>query len=171
MCRMDPLGGRSRILSCCVSDRNIVSKIKPIIIVLICRSDSETPTIHIYDGQGINVPLHTIDKLHTKPVCQMKYSPTLEIVISTDKAGIVEYWTGPKADYKFPERVVKFESKLDTNLYEFAKNKTLVTGLCISNDGKKFATISTDRKVPKSSGYISKLKIINSIYMILGASL
>lgn len=32
-------------------------------------------------------------------------------------------------------------------LFEFAKCKTLVTGLTISNDGQRFATISTDRKV------------------------
>lgn len=36
-------------------------------------------------------------------------------------------------------------SNLD--LYEFAKNKTLVTGLAFSNDGKRMACLSTDRKV------------------------
>lgn len=34
-----------------------------------------------------------------------------------------------------------------SDLYEFAKNKTLVTGLSFSPDGKRFATLSTDRKV------------------------
>lgn len=33
------------------------------------------------------------------------------------------------------------------DLYEFAKNKTVVTGLSFSPDGKRFATLSTDRKV------------------------
>lgn len=33
------------------------------------------------------------------------------------------------------------------DLYEFAKNKTIVTGLAFSPDGKRFATLSTDRKV------------------------
>lgn len=32
-------------------------------------------------------------------------------------------------------------------MFEFAKCKTLVTGLAVSNDGQRFATISTDRKV------------------------
>lgn len=62
-------------------------------------------------------------------------------------AGILEYWQGHKHDYSFPEKIVQFESKLDTSLYEFAKNKTVVAGLAVSADGRKFATISTDRKV------------------------
>lgn len=66
--------------------------------------------------------------------------------ISVDKAGILEYWTGPKTDYKFPKHA-QFESKLDTDLFEFAKNKTYPCGLAISHDGKKFASISRDRRV------------------------
>lgn len=33
------------------------------------------------------------------------------------------------------------------DLYEFAKNKTIVTGLAFAPNGKRFATLSTDRKV------------------------
>lgn len=33
------------------------------------------------------------------------------------------------------------------DLYEFAKNKTVVTGLAFAPNGKRFATLSTDRKV------------------------
>lgn len=36
---------------------------------------------------------------------------------------------------------------LQLGLYEFAKNKTIVSGLAFSSDGKRFATLSTDRKV------------------------
>ena len=42
------------------------------------------------------------------------------MIVSSDKNGMVEYWTGPKSDYVFP-RNVGFESKMDTDLYEFAK--------------------------------------------------
>lgn len=69
-----------------------------------------------------------------------------EIVVSADESGILEYWTGAKSDYKFPKRV-KFDSKLDTDLYEFFKCKTYPTGLCFNKQGNKFATISLDRKV------------------------
>jgi hypothetical protein len=34
--------------------------------------------------------------------------------------GMIEYWTGSRHDYAFPKNVT-FESKLDTDLYEFAK--------------------------------------------------
>lgn len=77
----------------------------------------------------------------------IKYNLAFEVVVSVDRAGILEYWTGPKQDYKFPAKVVSFESKLDTSLYEFAKCKTVISGLAFSNDGRRFATISTDRKV------------------------
>ena len=63
-----------------------------------------------------------------------------------DKAGILEYWTGPKHDYKLPKSIT-FDSKLDTDLFEFAKNKTYPCGIAISNDGKKFASLCSDRKV------------------------
>ncbi|KAL7048172.1 hypothetical protein ACKWTF_003251 [Chironomus riparius] len=109
--------------------------------------DAESPRILIYDGQGTNTPIHVIDKLHSKPVTVISFNAHFETVISVDKAGILEYWQGHRYNFKFPEKIVKYESKLDTSLYEFAKNKTEVTGLAITNDGLKFATISTDRKV------------------------
>lgn len=49
-------------------------------------------------------------------------------------------------EYKFP-KCVAFDSKLDTDLFEFAKNKTYPCGLAVSPDGKKFASLSGDRKV------------------------
>lgn len=76
----------------------------------------------------------------------LQYNPVYETCISVDKAGILEYWTGPKTGYRFP-RCISFESKLDTDLFEFAKNKTYPCGLAVSPDGKRFASLSGDRKV------------------------
>merc|ERR1719288_13826 len=59
---------------------------------------------------------------------------------------MVEYWRGPKGDYGIPKNVA-FESKIDTDLYEFAKNKTYVTSMSISPDGKFFATFGADKKI------------------------
>ncbi|XP_054013712.1 peptidylprolyl isomerase domain and WD repeat-containing protein 1 [Hylaeus anthracinus] len=109
-------------------------------------SAQESNKIFIYDGQGTGTPLHVFEKLHTKPVVAMKYNPVYETCISVDKAGILEYWTGPKMEYKFP-KCVAFDSKLDTDLFEFAKNKTYPCGLAVAPDGKKFASLSGDRKV------------------------
>lgn len=132
-------------------------------------TDADSPKIAIYDAQGVSTPLHVLEKLHTKPVSVIKYNVRFEVVVSVDRAGMLEYWTGPKNDYKFPSKIVSFESKLDTSkistrsavyfpfalmksflpsdLYEFAKNKTIVTGMAFSNDGRRIATLSTDRKV------------------------
>nr|XP_034189826.1 peptidylprolyl isomerase domain and WD repeat-containing protein 1 isoform X2 [Osmia lignaria] len=115
-------------------------------IPAIAVSAQESNKIFIYDGQGTSIPLHVFEKLHTKPVVAMKYNPVYETCISVDKAGILEYWTGPKMEYKFP-KCVSFDSKLDTDLFEFAKNKTYPCGLAVSPDGKKFASLSGDRKV------------------------
>lgn len=63
--------------------------------------------------------MHVLEKLHTKPVTAMKFNIQYEIVVSVDKAGILEYWTGAKTDYKFPAKTVLFESKLDTGMKSF----------------------------------------------------
>ncbi|XP_034947140.1 peptidylprolyl isomerase domain and WD repeat-containing protein 1 [Chelonus insularis] len=115
-------------------------------ICAIAISDQNSPKIYIYDGQGTNQILHVFEKLHRKPIVVMKFNPPFETCISIDQDGILEYWTGPNKEYKFP-KAVTFESKLDTDLYEFAKNKTYPCGLAFSPDGKRFGTYSYDRKV------------------------
>ncbi|KAK7868771.1 hypothetical protein R5R35_003621 [Gryllus longicercus] len=109
-------------------------------------SDAASGKVFVYDGRGTNTPLHEFNTLHRQPVVLMKYNTTFEVAVSVDKAGILEYWTGPKTNYRFP-KCVAFDSKLDTDLFEFAKNGTVPTGMAFSPDGKKFATLSTDRKV------------------------
>ena len=47
----------------------------------------------------------------------------IKIIIKIIK-GMIEYWTGPANDYKFPKNV-EFESKMDTDLYEFVKVKNI----------------------------------------------
>lgn len=116
-------------------------------IALLAVSDHDSGRISVYDGRGTAEVLHTFDKLHTRPVCILRYNVAAEVAISIDRAGILEYWAGAKHDYAFPAKRVAFESKLDTSLYEFAKCKTLVTGLAFSVDGRRFATLSTDRRV------------------------
>ena len=61
---------------------------------------------------------------HTVSCCvcclSLQYNAKYDTVVSGDGMGIIEYWTGPSQQYKFPESV-SFESKMDTDLYEFAK--------------------------------------------------
>lgn len=109
-------------------------------------SEAETGKIHVFDGKGTNEPLHTLDKQHSAPVVLIKYNPVFEVAVSVDKQGILEYWMGPKKDYRFPP-CVSFEYKTDTDLYEFVKCKTVPTGLSFSPNGKLIATIAKDRKI------------------------
>ncbi|PIK48409.1 putative peptidylprolyl isomerase domain and WD repeat-containing protein 1-like [Apostichopus japonicus] len=109
-------------------------------------SEKGSGKIYIYDGKGSNEAIHCLDKLHSAPVVAMKYNPVFEAVISVDAQGIMEYWTGPKTDYKLPSNVA-FKYKTDTDLYEFVKCKTVPTGLSVSPNGKQFSTISKDRKI------------------------
>lgn len=67
-------------------------------------------------------------------------------MVSVDKQGILNYWTGAKNDYNFPKNVA-FDSKLDTDLFEFVKQKTYPLDLCFSPNGEVFATYGADRKV------------------------
>ncbi|KAK6630988.1 Peptidylprolyl isomerase domain and WD repeat containing protein 1 [Polyplax serrata] len=115
-------------------------------IFTLAISDSATNNIFIYDGKGTNIPFFIIDKIHSNPVVVMKYNVKFETVVSVDKSGILEYWGTAKCDYQTP-KCVKFESKLDTDLFEFAKSKTYPVDISFSPDGKKFATISLDRKI------------------------
>lgn len=70
----------------------------------------------MYHAQGTKEPLQILEKVHTKPISVLKYNVRYEVVVSVDQAGILEYWTGPKNDFKFPAKVVSFESKLDTGM-------------------------------------------------------
>lgn len=41
-----------------------------------------------------------------------------DVVVSSDEAGMVEYWSGLKGDHKFPQNI-DFKFKTDTDLFEF----------------------------------------------------
>ncbi|XP_064604949.1 peptidylprolyl isomerase domain and WD repeat-containing protein 1-like [Liolophura sinensis] len=120
-------------------------------------SDKASGKMYMYDGKGTAEPIHVLETLHSQQVNLIRYNPVYEVAVSIDKAGMLEYWTGPKTDYKFPKRI-GFDSKMDTDLYDFMKNKCIPTGLSFSPDGKLMATIATDRKVRVFNFLTGKLK-------------
>lgn len=115
-------------------------------ISTVACSEKSTGKIHVYDGRGGSQPLHTFHTLHSSPLCQIRLNLRYRVVVSADRAGMLEYWTGLPTDFKFP-RQVEWEYKTDTDLYEFAKCKTFPTSLAFTPDGKKMAAIAADRKV------------------------
>lgn len=128
-------------------------------IAAVAVSDAESGKIYVYDGRGDENPLHALPSLHSAPLSVLRYNVKFETVVSVDKRGILEYWTGQRGDYGFP-KCVRFESKLDTDLYEFVKVQSYPTGLAFSPDGTQFATVSTDRKVRVFRFITGKLTLV-----------
>lgn len=109
-------------------------------------SEKSTGKIFVYDGRGSNKPIHIFDKMHSSPLTQIRLNPQFRVIVSADRSGMLEYWTSLPTEFKFPKNV-QWEYKTDTDLYEFAKHKAYPTCLAFSPDGKKMATIASDRKV------------------------
>ncbi|XP_065834118.1 peptidylprolyl isomerase domain and WD repeat-containing protein 1-like [Oscarella lobularis] len=115
-------------------------------IAALAVSQKTEPIIQIYDGRGGNAPIHTLETLHSRPCQFIKYNSVYDTVVSGDSMGMIEYWTGPTGDYKFPSHV-HFEFKTDTDLYDFAKAKATPISLSFSPNGELFVAMATDRKV------------------------
>ncbi|KAK4877804.1 hypothetical protein RN001_010310 [Aquatica leii] len=109
-------------------------------------ADLDTPNIYIYDGLGGSKAIKVLEKMHMKPVTLIKYNPRFHFAVSFDKGGMLEYWTNLKYEFQFPTNV-QFDSKLETDLYEFAKTKSILYNLTFSPDGTRFATIASDRRI------------------------
>lgn len=115
-------------------------------IKTLCVSEKDSPVLRIYDAHGSNQPIHQMEKLHYHPVHIIKFNAVYEIVVSSDRIGMLEYWSSSRNDYEFPKNVA-FDSKMDTDLYELAKTKTIVVSLEFSKNGKLMAVFSKDRKI------------------------
>lgn len=121
---------------------------------IIAVAEKESTRIHLFDplyndadaGSTDNAtgPFKVLAAIHRHPVVLIKYNPVYDCVVSTDEAGMIEYWQ-PRDQYQKPASV--FELKSDTNLYEFRKAKTRPVSLAISANGKRFAVITSDSKI------------------------
>ncbi|XP_065868079.1 peptidyl-prolyl cis-trans isomerase CYP71 isoform X1 [Euphorbia lathyris] len=108
-------------------------------------SDRNSSFVHIYDAKaGTNEPIISRE-VHMGPIKVMKYNPVFDTVISADIKGIIEYWS--PATLQFPESVVNFKLKSDTNLFEILKCKTSVSTMEVSPDGRQFSITSPDRRI------------------------
>ncbi len=115
----------------------------------IADGEKDSTKIYVFDGRGdaSAPPLKVLESIHMKPVTAIAYNPVVDVVISADVGGMLEYWAGPKGDYEFPRKGIMFDSKLDTDLFDFAKNKTHALALTVSPNGKFFASFAADKKV------------------------
>ncbi|KAK0395069.1 hypothetical protein QR680_001096 [Steinernema hermaphroditum] len=115
------------------------------IVPALAVSDRNSPDIHIFDAKGTGEKLHTI-KGHMKPVAMMQYSVNLNVAVSVDEMGMIEYWSGPKTEYEFPTNV-SFKYKSDTDLYELPKKKVYARSMAMSPTGHTFAMYCSDSRI------------------------
>jgi peptidylprolyl isomerase domain and WD repeat-containing protein 1 len=132
-------------------------------------ADSAAPVVHIFDARsGSNDAIGQV-KVHSAPVICMRFNEPADAVISSDEKGFIEYWSAgnkPPSSSSLsnnnnnnnnknnnnstmggqPESV-KFETKLDTDLYCLAKAKTTAMSLDVSKDGTKFVLFGADRRI------------------------
>ncbi|GMT28141.1 hypothetical protein PFISCL1PPCAC_19438, partial [Pristionchus fissidentatus] len=132
------------------------------VINTLAISDSESGKIVIVDGKGTAEPIHIIENLHSKSARCIEYNYKLDVTVSTDDAGMIEFWRGEKGGFEFPEEVVKWESKMDTDLYELLKVKTLAVCIQVSPKGDSFAVLAEDRRIRLFNYFSGKMsKIID----------
>eukprot|EP00038_Savillea_parva_P003949 m.132321 g.132321 ORF g.132321 m.132321 type:complete len:651 (+) comp11330_c0_seq2:257-2209(+) len=115
------------------------------LVPMVAVSDKAGPAIHVYDGKGGSVPLHTVN-VHHAPVTAMRLNAVAGVVISADEAGMIEYWRAD-GDFGFPSDKVKFALKSDTGLYDYVKHKAVAWGVDVSPNGKYWASLASDRRV------------------------
>jgi len=131
-------------------------------VAAIAVGDTSSPLLRVYDAHGGSPePIQTLSDIHFDPVVIIKYNSKYDTVISVDSEGIIEYWRDGGGGYTTANiPCLKFSSKLDTDLFEFVKNKKPPLSLCVSPTGQHFATLSTDRKVRVFKFLTGKLALV-----------
>ena len=114
-------------------------------IPVLAVAEENSNVIRMYDGKGSTEVLKSLT-IHQKPVVSLVYCVKHDIAVSADQGGMLEYWSGMGQDFGFP-RSAKFDSKLDTDLYELAKNKTHVLNMTVSHNGELLVVMGEDRKI------------------------
>ncbi|KAK5576280.1 hypothetical protein RB653_007421 [Dictyostelium firmibasis] len=114
---------------------------------LIAISSRESSNICLYDSKSDNTSGQAlyIVELHSKPVHLIKFNQQFQSVISCDIGGSIEYWD-IEEPFDQPTNL-KFQMKLETDLYDFEKQSTLPISLEISSDGKYISTMGRDKKI------------------------
>jgi len=107
-------------------------------------SAKEENKVYIFDAKsGNNQPMHVIEV--AKPVVKMKFNKKYETLLTTDTAGMMDYWSS--TTFKLPKGVLTFKHKIDTDLYSMARSKTRACSLELSADGEQMVCFCEDSTV------------------------
>ena len=108
------------------------------------HNDSLQP-VQVVDTGGVPLQLAAFTA-HTRPVYLMALHPLHAVVVTVDVSGVMDYWS--TRTFTAPAHpLVSFHSKLDTDLYTFARLSLLPSSLSFSHSGALFVTTSADRVV------------------------
>ncbi|KAK1924722.1 peptidyl-prolyl cis-trans isomerase [Papiliotrema laurentii] len=108
---------------------------------LLAVSETQGPTIRIYDGRGEGKPLHELTKIHRAPVHVMAYNTKYDCVVSADEDGFVEYWQ-PSEPWGPPSIPGMWQYKSQTDLFQFKKTKSIATSITFSPSANQFAVLA-----------------------------
>jgi peptidylprolyl isomerase domain and WD repeat-containing protein 1 len=77
--------------------------------VKLAIADKADGKVHIFDTKsGDSTPIHTLST--TKPTLHMRFNYKYETLVTTDAAGMINYWSS--TEFKFPSHVVSFKHKV-----------------------------------------------------------
>ena len=114
-------------------------------------SDSQSSSIYLYDAETLNVkqPISVLSNLgHFSSVSLISYASKFDLSISCDETSMINYWSASEPT-KLPS-IIRFQSKLDTDLYELAKRKLIPFQLEFNPTNEIFALFaksSTEKKL------------------------
>lgn len=109
--------------------------------------EKESHVIRVYDSTSSSASENALlDKVHFKgsTITAMRFCPLHKIVITADSQGMIEFWNS-EAPYEINEDLFEFKYKMQTDLYDLAKNKAFVMHLSVSPDCEKFSVYGSDR--------------------------
>jgi len=99
----------------------------------------------------------TIVQLHSTPVTALAYNEHMHAVTSGEMSGVLEMWSASEPFLPLSSPQVDFTFKMDTALFDLAKQKATPTSLSVALDGSKFVATSTDSVVRVISCRTGKL--------------
>jgi peptidylprolyl isomerase domain and WD repeat-containing protein 1 len=111
----------------------------------IAVADAASGAIRLYDTEASSEPLHVVE-MHFAPVVCLAYNSMHNTVISADKKGAMEYWSGVDGGAP-PKGATTFRFKMDTDLYSLAKAKSRPCSLTVSPDGSRLAVTARDKQI------------------------